>query len=90
MPKAKPKNKTADPLAEINFEQALAELEQIVGQLEGGQLALDEALALFERGQLLTAHCGALLDSAELKIQTLAPKPGGYELQDFEAAEAQG
>jgi exodeoxyribonuclease VII small subunit len=87
MTKAKPKNKTADPLAELSFEQALAELEQIVGQLESGQLALDEAMALFERGQLLAARCGTLLDSAELKIQTLAPKPGGYELQDFEPAE---
>jgi exodeoxyribonuclease VII small subunit len=90
MTKTKTKPKTADPLAEISFEQALAELEQIVSRLEGGQVALDEALALFERGQLLTAHCGALLDGAELKIQTLVPKPGGYELQDFEASGAQG
>ena len=89
MTKAKSKNKTADPLAEISFEQALAELEQIVNRLEGGQLPLDEALALFERGQLLTTHCGTLLDGAELKIQTLVPKPGGHELQDFEAAEAE-
>ena len=89
MTKAKPKNKTASPVGEISFEQALAELEQIVGQLEAGQLALDEALALFERGQLLTARCGTLLDSAELRIQTLAPKPSGYELQDFNEAEAQ-
>ncbi len=90
MTKAKSKSKTAEPVDKLSFEQALAELEQIVSRLEGGQLALEEAMALFERGQLLTAHCGALLDGAELKIQTLAPKPGGYELQDFEAAEAQG
>jgi exodeoxyribonuclease VII small subunit len=90
MTKAKPKNKPAGPVDEIGFEQALAELEQIVSQLEAGQLALDEALALFERGQLLTARCGTLLDNAELRIQTLAPKPGGYELQDFDEAGTQG
>lgn len=90
MAKAKPKTKTAGPVDEISFEQALAELEQIVSQLEAGQLALDEALGLFERGQLLTARCSALLDNAELKIQMLAPKPGGYGLQDFEEAGTQG
>lgn len=90
MPKTKSKNKSAGPTAEMSFEQALAELEQIVSQLEAGQLSLDEALALFERGQALALHGGALLDSAELKVQTLAPTPGGPELQDLEEAVTQG
>jgi exodeoxyribonuclease VII small subunit len=72
----------------MTFEQAFQELEEIVRQLEGGQPALDEALALFERGQALAARCGALLDSAELKVRQLVPKEGGYELEDFEEAEA--
>ena len=87
MPKAKLKEKPASPVESLTFEQAMAELEQIVGKLESGQLALDEALALFERGQQLTAWCGAHLDSAELKIQKLAPKGNGYALQDFDEAE---
>jgi exodeoxyribonuclease VII small subunit len=87
-PKTKSKTKPEAALADLSFEQAFAELEQIVGQLEAGQVTLDQALALFERGQQLNAHCGQLLDNAELKIQTLTPRPGGYQLQDFEPAEA--
>jgi exodeoxyribonuclease VII small subunit len=51
MAKTKLKDKGVRPAAELTFEQALAELEQIVGQLEAGTPALDEALTLFERGQ---------------------------------------
>jgi exodeoxyribonuclease VII small subunit len=90
MAKAKLKEKPASPVESLSFEQALAELEQIIGKLESGQLALDEALALFERGQQLTTWCGAQLDSAELKIQKLAPKPNGYALQDAADAEFEG
>ena len=87
MPKAKLKEKPAAQAELLSFEQALTELEQIIGKLESGQLALDEALALFERGQQLTAWCGAQLDQAELKIQKLAPKQAGYTLQDADDAE---
>ena len=87
-PKAKSKTKAAEAVNELTFEQALKELEEIIQQLEAGQLALDEALALFERGQALAARCGALLDNAALKIRQLAPKEGGYELEDFAEAEA--
>jgi exodeoxyribonuclease VII small subunit len=87
-PKARSKTKAAQPVAELTFEEAFKELEDIIRQLEAGQLALDESLALFERGQALAARCGALLDNAELKIRQLAPKEGGYELEDFDEAEA--
>jgi exodeoxyribonuclease VII small subunit len=90
MPKAKLKEKPAGRPEALTFEQALAELEQIIDKLESGQLALDEALALFERGQQLTAACGAQLDNAELKIQKLVPKPEGYGLQDMDEAELEG
>lgn len=85
-PKAKSKTKAVEAVNELTFEQAFEELEAIVRQLEAGQLALDEALALFERGQALAARCGALLDSAELKVRQLVPKEGGYELEDIEEA----
>jgi exodeoxyribonuclease VII small subunit len=87
MPRAKLKEKPVSQTEPVSFEQALAELEQIIGKLESEQLALDEALALFERGQQLTAWCGAQLDKAELRIQKLAPKSDGYTLQEVDGAE---
>jgi len=56
---------------ELAFEAAFAQLEEIVRRLEVGDLALDEALALFEQGQRLAAYCNARLDEAELKVQQL-------------------
>jgi exodeoxyribonuclease VII small subunit len=58
--------------AEPTFEQAQAELETIVGRLEQGQASLDEALALWERGEELYAFCRAKLDSAQGKVEELA------------------
>lgn len=55
----------------LSFEEALLELEQTVAQLESGHLTLDDSLGLFERGQYLAAHCGALLDKAQLRIEQL-------------------
>ncbi len=57
---------------ELSYEEALAELEGIVESLEDGQSQLDESMKLFERGQALVTHCGALLESAQLKVQKLA------------------
>jgi exodeoxyribonuclease VII small subunit len=57
---------------EQTFEQAQAELEQIVERLEKGEASLDEALALWERGELLYAFCRARLDSAQGKVEELA------------------
>jgi exodeoxyribonuclease VII small subunit len=85
-----PKKKTqlsTTPVHELNFEQAFEELEKIVRQLDDGQLSLDESLTLFERGQALAAHCGGLLDNAELKVRKLIPKEDGYVLEDFDEIE---
>ena len=57
--------------AEPTFEQAQAELEQIVERLEQGQASLDEALALWERGEKLYAFCRELLDTAQGKVEEL-------------------
>ena len=54
------------------FEQAQAELEQIVERLERGQASLDEALALWERGEELYAFCRDKLDTAQGKVEELA------------------
>jgi len=61
-----------EQLVEMGFEQALAELEAVVAQLEDTELSLEEAIALFECGQALLAHCQGQLDVAELKIRQLA------------------
>jgi exodeoxyribonuclease VII small subunit len=58
--------------AEPTFEQAQAELEQIVDRLERGQAPLDEALKLWERGEELYAFCRARLDAAEGRVEELA------------------
>ncbi|MDH3943600.1 MAG: exodeoxyribonuclease VII small subunit [Anaerolineae bacterium] len=60
------------PLEKMSYEEAFAELESIVGKLEEADQPLDEAMALFERGQSLAKHCGDLLDKAELKVQELS------------------
>ena len=68
---------------ELAFEAAFAQLEEIVGKLEAGDLALDDALALFEQGQKLAAYCSARLDEAELKVQKLSAA-GAVELFDLD------
>ncbi|SIO31103.1 Exodeoxyribonuclease VII small subunit [Singulisphaera sp. GP187] len=61
---------------ELEFEAALVELEQIVGQLEGGEPALAEALARYERGIHLLAHCQNLLDGADRTVALLTGVDG--------------
>jgi len=57
---------------ELTFEGAQAELEQIVARLEQGQASLDDAIALWERGEHLYAFCRARLDAAQGKVEELA------------------
>lgn len=54
-----------------SFEQSMAELEQLVNQLEQGELPLDQALSHFERGIQLTRHCQQQLEQAEQKVKVL-------------------
>lgn len=59
-------------ISELSFEAAYAELETIIGRLEAGELPLEESVTLFERGRLLSEHCQALLDKAELRVSQIA------------------
>jgi exodeoxyribonuclease VII small subunit len=71
-------------LENLNFEDAFAELESIVQRLEEGDLTLEDAMALFERGMALTSHCNSRLDSAELRVQQLVSVAGEYEsVEDY-------
>jgi exodeoxyribonuclease VII small subunit len=58
----------------MTFEEAQKELEQIVQRLEHGQAPLDEAVALWERGEEVYRFCRERLDSAEGKIEELAKR----------------
>ena len=58
-------------IKEMSFEIAMAELEQVVTQLERGDVALDESISLYERGATLKAHCEAKLKSAEEKVAAI-------------------
>lgn len=69
----KPNPKPDQPaVADLSYEQALAELENIVTALESNKLPLEETMALYERGQELTRHCVELLDKAELRVKLLS------------------
>lgn len=60
-----------DSIQDLTFEAAFTQLETIVHRLENEQLALNDALDLFEQGQKLTAYCQQLLEAAELRISQI-------------------
>lgn len=58
-------------VAEMNFEEAFAELSDLVAGLEEAGLPLEESIGLYERGQALARHCAAMLEKAELRVRQL-------------------
>jgi len=64
-----------EPL-KIDFETAMRDLEALVGRLEQGDLSLEESLAAFERGVMLTRSCQSALKEAEQKVEILLGKAG--------------
>ncbi len=58
-------------IEELTYEEAFAELEAVVGTLENEEKTLEESLALFERGQVLSKYCSRLLENAELRVKQL-------------------
>jgi exodeoxyribonuclease VII small subunit len=67
----------ADEVSKLSFEDALAELDQIVRGLEGGALKLDSAIQAFERGVKLRRHCEAKLAEVEARVEALVRQPDG-------------
>lgn len=67
-------------MSEFSLEEALKQLEEIVYQLESGSVSLDEAVALFEKGQRLVQQCESDLDAKELRIQQIV---SGNKLSPF-------
>ena len=75
-------------VAGMTFEAALKELEEIVAKLEHGDVALEESIVIYERGEALKAHCDRLLRAAEQKVEKIRlaadGTPRGVEPLDFE------
>lgn len=73
-------------IAAMSFEQALAELEKIVENLEQGNVALEASIGFYERGEQLRNHCQKLLGAAEAKVEKIRVdaegKPVGTEPLD--------
>jgi exodeoxyribonuclease VII small subunit len=61
-------DQATDGVAELSYEQARDELINVVAQLEGGQLGLEESMRLWQRGEALAAHCSTWLDGAEAAL----------------------
>ncbi len=68
--KTTPLPKAADfpDVSDLTYEQARDELISIVGQLEGGQIGLEDSMGLWQRGEALATHCSTWLDGAEAKL----------------------
>lgn len=69
----------APPDPSATYDQAFAELEAVLAQLESGDLPLEQALALYERGAALAAYCTRKLEEAELRVRQWQPGNGGEE-----------
>lgn len=83
--------KTETPIDSMSFEQALAELENIVRRLESGEIPLEESIESYKRGQQLKAHCEARLQSARMQVEQVAVGPdGAVSLSPFDDGGAQG
>jgi exodeoxyribonuclease VII small subunit len=79
MPAKKPTGKKES----FNFEASMTELEDIVDQIESGELSLEEAMLQFEKGVVLTRQCQQALQAAEQKVKILLEKQGDLSLEDF-------
>lgn len=66
----------------VTFEASMERLDQIVKALEGGEVSLEESIALFEEGTKLAAKCTELLDTAELKVTKLMAGPNGAPVEE--------
>ena len=69
-------------IEKLSFEEALSQLEKIVGQLESGEAPLEKSIALYERGTALKKHCETRLRAAEAKVEKITLSAGGEAARD--------
>jgi exodeoxyribonuclease VII small subunit len=72
-----PDASTPPDIDKLTFEQALVELEKIVGQLESGQAPLEQSIEMYERGAALKAHCEKRLEAARLRVEKIVVGASG-------------
>lgn len=70
-------NEPATDISKLSFEQALSALEDVVKQLESGDVPLDNSITLYERGEVLRKHCQARLDAAQARIEKIVADGDG-------------
>lgn len=70
-------NSQPTPVGDLTFEKALAELEEIVGRLERGDVPLAESIVFYERGEALRKHCERLLGEAEARVEKIRVSDDG-------------
>jgi exodeoxyribonuclease VII small subunit len=70
-PPPSPSHPAHSAVSEPKFEVLLAELEKLVGDLEGGKLSMEDSLSAFERGMKVSGQAAAILDQADLRIEQL-------------------
>jgi exodeoxyribonuclease VII small subunit len=76
-------------IEKLGFDEALAELQRAVAELEAGGQPLEQALALHERGALLLEHCNRLLTDADLRVKQLVAVAGrGLQVVDVKPEDA--
>ncbi|GGJ10301.1 exodeoxyribonuclease VII small subunit [Paenibacillus hunanensis] len=73
---------------ELNFEQAMDRLEEIVSELEHGDVPLEKAIDLFQQGMQLSQVCGSKLEEVERKIEMIVEEDGELRKKPFQSAES--
>ena len=71
-------------MSKENFEESMKKLEEIVTELENGNLNLDESVNKFEEGMKIAKQCNTILENAEKKITILLEKDGELKEEDFD------
>ncbi len=79
---------TAAPVTVLPFEACLDELEKVVKELEGGDLALERSIELFEKGMQLSETCRKQLEEAETRVEMLIRKEGKIQPEPFRPEKA--
>ena len=79
-PAISPPTSPKEAIEELSFEAALKELEAIVARLEQGEVDLEDSIALYERGQMLKAHCEKKLKSAKGRLEKIVMGAAGAEI----------
>lgn len=69
---------------ELNFEEAIIQLEAVIDKMENGELSLADSLTEFERGIFLSKTCMQLLEQAEEKVRVVCQEQDNFLIKDFE------